>query len=590
MGRVYKPIVYKRLPDGAELFTRKGERFAKWTDRRGRVRTASVAVPKRGEHVGQARLVVASGRYVAEYRDGDGKHSIPTGCRDETAARGVLRELERRSELVKGNLLSASEARTADHQSTPLTEHFAAFATYLSMRASSAMHRTNVAGRLRRLAAECGFAKLADLERCKLETWLANAPAIMSARTRNGYVTALTSFCNWCVAAGRMVANPFARMHRANERADQRRPRRALTAAELARLIEAAYRRPLAEYGRKPIRLDGAADSQRKRRVSWTYEAVTAVNIGACEARALERLRDRPDLRVGSEAAGRARALTYKALALTGLRLGELRALTVGAAELDGAAPFVALRAADEKARRGADVPLRADLAGDLSRHLAGRLREAQWAAQAAGRPIPTRLPADAPLIDVPDGLVKRLNRDLVAAGLATADFDPRRGKWHADKRDQLGRGLDVHCLRHTFNSLLAVAGVPLTTRQILMRHAAQTVTDAHYTDRTLIDLRAALDKLPRLPLDGERPGAERHVATGTDDAAPVCCLVCSARDDSSACGAIAGNSSENASAPTIAVSDGADTVNATLSLADPLRALGLEPRTHGLKGRCSTD
>lgn len=27
MGRVFKPIVYKLLPDGAELLTRKGQRF-----------------------------------------------------------------------------------------------------------------------------------------------------------------------------------------------------------------------------------------------------------------------------------------------------------------------------------------------------------------------------------------------------------------------------------------------------------------------------------------------------------------------------------------------------------------------------------
>ncbi len=49
------------------------------------------------------------------------------------------------------------------------------------------------------------------------------------------------------------------------------------------------------------------------------------------------------------------------------------------------------------------------------------------------------------------------------------------------------------------------------------MRHAAETVTDGHYSDPKLIDLRGALDVLPALPLDGLDP--RQQWATGTDDA-----------------------------------------------------------------------
>src|SRR4051794_18058082 len=113
MGRLYKPTVTKPLPDGAELCTRKGTRFAKWITKHGRTAMVPVTVPETGKHAGQVRIVVQSSRYVAVYRDADGEHRVPTGCRDETAARGVLRELERRAELVKGNVLTQSEARTA---------------------------------------------------------------------------------------------------------------------------------------------------------------------------------------------------------------------------------------------------------------------------------------------------------------------------------------------------------------------------------------------------------------------------------------------------------------------------------------------
>jgi integrase len=591
VGRVHKPLVYKPLPAGAELFTRRGERLARWTDRRGRTRTAPVAVPKRGAHAGQARIVVQSGFYWAEYRDADGFHPVPTKCRDESAARGVLRELERRAELVKGNLLSASEARTADHQTTPLAEHFAAFETYLETRASSGTHRATVMARLRRLSHEAGFATLANLDRARLEAWMASAPASFAARTRNGYVTAMTSFCNWAVNAGRLVTNPFHRMPRLNERAGQKRPRRAMTAAELVRLIEAARRRPLAEHGRKPIRLE-RPEGEPHKRASWTYEPVTPDSLADCEARTRDRLRDRPDVLAEAEAAGRLRALTYKALVLTGLRLNELRSLTVGQVDLDGAEPYATLRAADEKARRGAEIPLRADLAVDLSQHLAERLRIEQRAAKRENRPIPARLPADASLLHVPDALVKCLNRDLVAAGIAVAVHDG--GDWRTDKRDERGRGLDVHCLRHTFNSLLAAADVPLTTRRILMRHAGGGMTDEHYTDRTLIDVRGALDKLPRLLLDPSRPTAEPLAATGTggksdvDARFTVCRPVYSAHDKSSTSGAIVDTCARNGGSAANIASDVAGNGCEPLPSADEPRRKGVEPLTFGSVGRCS--
>jgi len=162
----------------------------------------------------------------------------------------------------------------------------------------------------------------------------------------------------------------------------------------------------------------------------------------------------------------------------------------------------------------------RADLAADLTRHLAERLQEAQREALRAGRPAPARLSADTPLLVVSRDALRVLDLDLVAAGLARrVRGRDRQGKpsWKIDKRDERGRTFDMHAFRTTFNSLLAAAGVPLTTRRILMRHAAESVTDEHYADATLIDLRGALDRLPPLPVDGT-PERQAQAATGTGD------------------------------------------------------------------------
>ena len=98
MGTVFKRTATKPLPMGAELFSRKGQRFARWTTAKGKMRTAAVVVPAGGKFAGQERIVVETPTYTAKFRDGAGYvQTVATGCKDETAARAVLAELEKRA-------------------------------------------------------------------------------------------------------------------------------------------------------------------------------------------------------------------------------------------------------------------------------------------------------------------------------------------------------------------------------------------------------------------------------------------------------------------------------------------------------------
>jgi integrase len=59
------------------------------------------------------------------------------------------------------------------------------------------------------------------------------------------------------------------------------------------------------------------------------------------------------------------------------------------------------------------------------------------------------------------------------------------------------GRSIDVHSLRKTFGTMLANAGVPLTTTQRLMRHSTPLLTAKLYIDVEGVDMMQALEKLP---------------------------------------------------------------------------------------------
>ncbi len=471
MGSVFHKTATKKLPPDAEIFTRKGKRFARWTKRGGNTATAPVTVGRKGED----RIVIKARTYTAKYRDGAGVVvEARTGCRDKTAAKAVLAELERRADKVRSGIVSVREDAIADHQSVSLLDHIHAYLLHQEAEGSCEEHRANVRRDLIRVASECGFAKLGDLNRDAFEQWLAfNARAGMGARTRNRHRASLVAFCNWCVAADRLAKNPFSRVKKADEKADQRRQRRSLDEEELIRLLAVARQRPLLDQ--------------------------MTVRHGKNRGKPVAKLR--PETHARLQRLGWKRALVYKTLVLTGLRRAELASLTVGQLELDRAIAYAVLAAADEKNREGSEIAIRADLAAELKEWLDDKLKRMQEEARQRDEPIPARLPAGTPVFSIPRNLVKVLNGDLKMAGIP--------------KRDDRGRTVDVHALRHSFGTHLSKGGVSPRTAQAAMRHSTLDLTMNVYTDPRLLDVHGALDVLPALPLNGDDQAAE--MATGTD-------------------------------------------------------------------------
>ncbi len=170
MGTVYRKTFTKPLPADAELFTRKGQRFAKWkAPKGGRAKTAPLTIGKDGSD----RIVVTAGTFTAKYRDGSGVVvEKATGCRDETAARSILADLERRAELVKANVLTAGEDAVSNHQDTPLAEHFGAYLDHQTLKGVALRRVKDTRAQLRRVAVDCGFRTLHDLDGLAMERWL----------------------------------------------------------------------------------------------------------------------------------------------------------------------------------------------------------------------------------------------------------------------------------------------------------------------------------------------------------------------------------------------------------------------------------
>ena len=133
---------------------------------------------------------------------------------------------------------------------------------------------------------------------------------------------------------------------------------------------------------------------------------------------------------------------------------------------LKGNPQFIAMNFDQTKNRQRAELPLRTDLADDLRTWLATLRDDHQGPSDAEGERIAltfqrdagNALPLDTPLFNVPKGLVRILDRDLIAAGIP--------------KRDERGRTIDVHALRHSFATMLSTSGVAPRTAQAAIRQS----------------------------------------------------------------------------------------------------------------------
>src|SRR5262249_25896965 len=152
----------------------------------------------------------------------------------------------------------------------------------------------------------------------------------------------LVGFANWCRRTGRLISNPLEQVPTVP--ADPSRKPRALTPEELGRLLAVARLRPLAGYRRTTVKRGAAGPpGQPRSRRTWTKAPLTVDTLAAAAERGRAALANRPDLVDRLELLGWERALTYKALTLTGLRRGELASLTVAQLQLDAEPAFAQL-------------------------------------------------------------------------------------------------------------------------------------------------------------------------------------------------------------------------------------------------------
>jgi integrase len=386
---------------------------------------------------GAKKVKERAAKWYGQYTDLDGRRHRVPLCTDKVAARQMLAALERDVQLGRAGVLDPF----AQHRNAPIDSHVADYEVHTRNKGVSAKTLSEDLRRLRAVLSGCGVRTLSDLRPESVERFLAAlADRNAGASTRNSYLKSVKAFAGWCLRTRRMGENPLACLRAVQ--GEIRRRRRALTEDELARLLKATRERPL----------------------------VAAMMIKRGPRRGRPEAQIKPETRAAIEHLGWEHSLIYKTLVYTGLRRGELEALEVRHLVLAGPRPCLVLPPVMTKNRSGANIPLRADLVLDLK----------QWIEV-------TRKSGPDRVFRVSEDLNKLLKRDLKWAGIPY--------------RDEQGRTVDVHALRHTTATYLSRAKVSPRVAQGFMRHADIKLTMQTYTDASLLNEAEALAALPDLAL-----------------------------------------------------------------------------------------
>ena len=458
MATLFKKTYTATIPANAETYTRKGVEYARFKGRNGKTRIERLTDDG-------ARLLLETESWYTRLRVADGGYLvINTKCKDRTTAEQYAANLQTEQDKVRAGVFTKKEANAAKHGRDALQTVIDAYLDSMTARGAAASTVKEWRRYLETVYTALGWQTLNDIDKTALDAYLEQERLNggkehkgRGARSCNAYVVTWTAFGNWLARNGKTAINPVAGLVRFDERADRRHIRRAFTLPELQALCDAAEQRPLQER-----------QTNRGSKAELKPETVDALQW-----------------------LGRTRALAYKALAYTGLRWNELRSITIGAAHLDAEPAFLLLEAANEKNRKGAQIPLQEDLRQALKAYRDERIKRLVGDCSA--------FPGAFDGVTLFDGLPGKMNK-VFDADLAAARVKNNKGEYERiAKMDGAGRVLDVHALRVTFGTMLARAGVGLATAQRLMRHSTPALTANVYTILELTDTGAAVNALPSM-------------------------------------------------------------------------------------------
>jgi len=190
--------------------------------------------------------------WSAEFTDEDGKvRRVSTKTKNRSAAEQILARYEAEVARIKSGVLTREELTKAQTPRITLDDALDRFRTKMVANGNTPKSISTTLQQVLSLLHACNIDSLAKIRRETIERWLANEirkreqneAQAYTSRTINHYLTSVKSFVQYLVDVELLSSNPLKSMRKLNPEIGQRKKRRAMTADEFERLLQAAAER-----------------------------------------------------------------------------------------------------------------------------------------------------------------------------------------------------------------------------------------------------------------------------------------------------------------------------------------------------------
>jgi integrase len=316
------------MPDGAKVFTRKGQKHVRYKDKRGHSHEAKLS--------GDGTKILCKTKYwYIKFEDKDSivrdlkaftyeepsktlRDKIDKLVNNEPVDKGYIEKLPDRikDELTAYGLLDSQQTKL----SRPLTELVTEYRQTLEARERSAGYIRATISELSKILDNCEFKYWSQITQIKVMNYLKGLrDSGISYRRSNAYLQAIKSFCSWAVQCNYAGNSPLQHLKKLDVELDRRHERRALATEELSHLLKTTINSDKVEYGMSGIE----------------------------------------------------RGMLYYTASMIGLRANELRTLKVNSFDLDDFG--ITVEACNSKHRRKDELPIKRELGLKLKEYFKGR-------------------------------------------------------------------------------------------------------------------------------------------------------------------------------------------------------------------------
>jgi integrase len=339
-----------------------------------------------------------------------------TKTTDKTTAQRILADKLADVALRREGIIDPRQEGLVIEAGKSIETHLSDFEAMMRARQSGENHVNHTLALIRQVCAAARFATPSDISADGMNQIMgAMKREGKAARTIQKRVVAMKALTKWLTDHAKLPHDPLRSVKRPSVKADRRRRRRMLLPTE------------------------------------WPYLRAATLTSG---------------MRDGMNPLER--TALYATAIQTGLRSAELRSVTKSDLFLAGEKPYVRCKAEDTKNGDEARQYIQPDLAEEL-RHI-----------------VATKTPT-APVFAMPDrhDVADMLRADLAEARKQWLDevkHDPDARAWREESdflaaKNHQGEGLDLHALRHTTGSWLALQGIHPNVIKTVMRHSTITLT-----------------------------------------------------------------------------------------------------------------